>query len=203
MKKTLLLLPVLALFLPACAEVGGAMPIAMSVLGSRISVDVPTAVPFPDSLVLKMDPNSAAVAAVGNSVLGALGQGSLEEKLGAVIKEQSVGLRTSAAAAFKDQLVKSRLFGQVLDQGGNVGISLGVSRYGLSWSPATQSYQMVLDVEAKLTEPHVGVIWSGTRAMKDLGADAKALATKVDVAKLVSSTQGFKDLTLSGIGSKP
>jgi hypothetical protein len=192
------LLPALALLpiltLPACADLGGVIPIAAVLVGQQVSVKAPDELPFPDLVTLKLDPNASTAARLGNSVLGALGQTSLEDKLGQVLKAQTTELRRQGAAAFKQELIESKLFGHVVDSGENVSFSLGVSRFGLSWSPATQSYQLVLDLEAKLIEPHVGTVWSGVRSMKDLSADTKALATKVDVVKLIADAGSFHGL---------
>lgn len=195
MKKLVLTTLILGGLLSACAG----LPIAMQVVGQQVSVTAPTDVSFPDSITLNMDPNSANVTKLGNSFLSLMGQRSVEDTLGDVLKQQSQNLRKQAAAALKQQLVSSHVFGHVVDEGGNVGFTVGISRFGLSYSPATQSYQLVLDVQAQLTEPHVGVIWTGTRAMKDLAADTKALATKVDVVKLASSPGSFQALVQASV----
>jgi len=184
MKRIPLLLAALAL--SACAG----LPLASALLGSRMSVKVPAELPFPDALTLELDP------AYGGKVklLSLLGGVSLEKRLGALVKEQSRSLRVGGAKAFRQELEAAAPFGQVVDEGGNVGLAVGVSRFGLAWDPQAKSYGLVLDLQASLSEPHLGVVWRGTRTAKDLGADVKKLASKVDVAALLAEPQALDDL---------
>jgi hypothetical protein len=190
MRRSLITLATAFVILTGCA----ALPVVTAIAAQRISVTAPSSIGYPKALTLKMDPSSAAVASMANTLLGALGGASVESKLNDVLRSQTETLRAQAAGALKQQLIDSKTFGSVVDSGGNVGFELAISRLGLSYSSATKSYQLVLDLEAKLTQPSVGVIWSGTRSMKDLSADTKALASKVDVAKLIAGTASYSDL---------
>ena len=82
---------------------------------------------------------------------------------------------------------------------GNLGLSVSVSRLGLAYNAATGAYELVLDLEMKLSEPHLGVIWSGQRSAKDLGAGVKGLAARMDVAGLLARPDAFNSLAQAGI----
>lgn len=189
MKKTMAL-PLVALILTACA----ALPLAQALMGQRVSVTVPRELPLPDRVTLELSGQASEAAKLGNLLLGALGQGSVEERLGAALKQQAAPLRKAGALAFRQELQKAQLFGSLVDEGGNVGLSLGVGRWGIAFDPASKSYQPVLDMEATLSEPHLGVVWRASRSAAQLSADAKKLVGKVDLAKLAANPAGLNDL---------
>lgn len=189
MKKTMAL-PLVALILTACA----ALPLAQALMGQRVSVTVPRELPLPDRVTLELSGQASEAAKLGNLLLGALGQGSVEERLGSALKQQAAPLRKAGALAFRQELQKAQLFGSLVDEGGNVGLSLGVGRWGIAFDPASKSYQPVLDMEATLSEPHLGVVWRASRSATQLSADAKKLVGKVDLAKLAANPAGLNGL---------
>jgi hypothetical protein len=195
MKKTLFLSMTLAVALSACAM----LPIGTAVLGQQVSVTLPAEIPMPDAVTLELDPAVGRGVKLASAITQALGGGSLEDRLGGLIKQQSAGLRQQGATLFKQKLEAAKLFGPIVSDGGNVGLSLGVARYGLAYSSVTYQYQLVLDVEMKLSEPHVGVIWSGKRSAADLGADVKKLSAKVDVAKLLANPKALDELSQAAL----
>lgn len=180
----------LALGLSACAGLPG----LGSFLGQRISVNVGPEIPFPDTLTLQLDPSAGKGMQAADALLGRLGGGTLEERLGALLKQQSEPLRRQGAAALRQQLEQARLFGSVVEQGGNVALSVGVSRFGLAYDPASRQYQLVLDLSMTLSEPHLGVLWTGKRSAADLGAALRPYATRVNLAQLLSRPEGFNNL---------
>lgn len=187
-----LALPVSAalVLLSACA----ALPLAQALIGQRVSVTVPGELPLPEDLTLELSGQASEAAKLGNVLLGALGQGSLEQQLGKALKAQAAPLRKAGAQAFKQELQKAQLFGSVVEAGGNVGFSLGVARWGIAFDKASQSYQPVMDMEAVLSEPHWGVVWRGKRSAAQLSADAKKLVGKVDLAKMATQPQSLSKM---------
>jgi hypothetical protein len=131
---------------------------------------------------------------LGNSILGALGQESLELKLGKALKQSATPLRKLAADGFKGELEKAQLFGSVVNTGGNIGMALSVARWGLAYDAATKSYQPVLDLQASLSEPHWGVLWKGERSAAQLSALAKEQIGKIDITALIAKPQGYQDI---------
>ena len=189
MKKTLLI-SALALGFGACA----ALPLAQALMGQRVSVTVPSELPLPDTLTLELSGGANEAAKLGDVLMGALGQGSLEDRLGAALKQQAAPLRKAGAKAFHDELAKAKLFGSLVEEGGNVGLALGVGRWGIAYDADSSSYQPVLDLEATLSEPHLGVVWRGQRSAAQLSAGAKKLVGKVDLVKLAARPGGINDL---------
>jgi hypothetical protein len=170
MNKTMMAALLGLALLPACAG----LPVLGSFLGSQVSVTVGDEVPFPDALTLKLAPGAGQGVQAADQVLGLLGGGSVEQRLGALLKQQTQPLRRQGAALLREQLQQMRLFGSVVPQGGNVGLTLGVSRFGLAYDAATGGYQLVMDVQMQLSEPHLGVLWSGQRSAADLSAGVRA-----------------------------
>jgi hypothetical protein len=156
--------------LPACAG----LPVLGSFLGQQVSVAVGDEVPFPDALTLQLAPGAGQGLQAADRVLGLLGGGSMEQRLGDLLKQQTAPLRRQGAQLLRQQLQQMRLFGSVVAQGGNVGLSLGVSRFGLAYDASTGGYQLVMDVQMQLSEPHLGVLWTGKRSAADLSAGVQS-----------------------------
>ena len=138
-------------------------------------------------------------ACAGLPILGQLGGGTIQQRLGQALQGQTQPLRRQGAALVRQQLQDAKIFGSVVAQGGNLGLSVGVSRLGLAYNASTGAYELVLDLEMKLSEPHLGVVWSGQRSAKDLGATVKDLAGHMDVPGLLARPDGFNSLAQAGI----
>lgn len=184
------LLATAILLVSGCA----ALPIFQSLLGQHMSVNVPAELPLPDQLTLTLGGPAGDAAKLGNSILGALGQESLELKLGKALKQSATPLRKLAAQGFKSELEKAKLFGSVVESGGNVGMAVSVSRWGLAYDAASKSYLPVLDLQASLSEPHLGVVWKAERSAAQLSALAKEQIGKVDITALIARPQSYQDL---------
>jgi hypothetical protein len=183
--KSLCCLGILALALAACAGLN------LSLIGKNVSVRVPTEIPFPDTLTLVLDPQNQQLLGLGDRALGLVGGGSVEQRLGQLLKDQTLLLRKEGAASFRDELEKSGLFGSVVTQGGTVGFSVGVSRFGLAYDGPSRSYHLVLELEAQLSEPHLGVVWKGHRSVEDLSPAAKAEAHQVNLAGVMAQPESL------------
>lgn len=176
-------LGILALGLGACAGI--------SLMGSGVSVSSPSEIPFPSTLTIILDPRYQSILSAGDKVLGMAGAGTVEQRLGRLLQDETVPLRREGADAFRQELLKSGLFGSVVTQGGMVGFSVGVSRFGLAYDPSTRSYHVVLDLEAQLSEPHLGVVWKGQRSVADLPVAAKNEAASVNLTGVLSQPESL------------
>lgn len=181
---------VTAFLLAGCA----ALPILGQLGLQRMSVSVPSELPFPDELTLKMGGAASKATALSDAALAALGQESVELQLGKALKKAALPLRQRAAQGFREELEKAQLFGSVVETGGNVGMAISVSRWGLTYDPATKGYQLVLDLQASLSEPHWGVLWKGERSAAQLSALAKQQIGKIDITALIARPEGYQDL---------
>ena len=166
---------------------------ALPLIGGHLSVNVPSEVPFPAEMTLQLGGSAGQAAALSNRVLGALGQASVEQSLGNKLKESALPLRRSTAEQFKSQLEAAKLFGSVQHEGGNLGIALGVSRWGLAMNPANGNLEPVLDMEASLSAPGLGVVWKASRSAKDLGADVMKRASSLGLAQLGARPAGYAE----------
>jgi len=190
MRKTILLGAAL-LGLAACAG------LTLGALLGRLSVTMDREIPFPGTVTLQGPP---AAGGLGGSVLAGLGDNLVERQLGGLLQGQTADLRRQAAALLRGQVESAGIFSKVLDQGGDLGLSVGVSRYGLAFSDGR--WQLVLDLEMKLSEPRLGVVWSGRRSAADLSADLKQVAGHVSASHVLAepgsldrlATAAFKDL---------
>ncbi len=171
-----------------------AAPLFQALIGQRISVSVPAELPFPDAVTLSLGGQAGEAAKLGDALLGALGQEGLELKLGKALKKSASPLRRLAAQGFKDELVKAQLFGSVVESGGNVGMAVAVSRWGLAYDAKTKNYLPVLDLKASLSEPHIGVVWKASRSAAQLTALAKEQVGKIDITALIAKPQGYQDI---------
>ena len=180
----------LLLLLPACAG----LPVLGSFLGQQVTVALGPELPFPDALTLELDPNAGQGLQAADRVLGLVGGGSVEQRLGGLLKQQTQSLRRQGAQQLRQQLQQAGLFGSVVEQGGMVSMSLGVSRFGLAYDPASRAYQLVLDVAMTLSEPHLGVLWTGHRSAADLGAALKPYASRLDASQLLARPQLLNNL---------
>lgn len=177
------------LVLAGCAG----LPLIGELIGSRVSVSVPSELPLPDTMTLELGGAVGKAAGISNQVLSALGSESVEQKLGRILKENAWPLRKAGAEAFRRELEDAKLFGSVVNQGGNVGISLGVSRWGLAYNSESRRLEPVLDLEATLTEPHLGVVWKARRSVKDLAAPVMQKISTLNVASLLAKPQGLQE----------
>ena len=176
-----------------CASIPGGV-LLQGLIGSHISCEMPAEMPFPDAMTLDLGAMGGGSMKAGNAILSALGGGTIEEQLGKAVKNSGLGFRKIAADAFRSQLREAKLFGAVVDKGGNVGMSLGVSRWGLAYNAASRRVEPVLDIQATLSVPGFGTVWQGARSIADLSRDAAAVIGKVDVASLVSRPQGLAEI---------
>jgi hypothetical protein len=166
---------------------------SLPLIGQFASVNVPSELPLPDTMVLELGGQAGKAMGLGNRLLGALGGESIEQRLGRSLKESAAPLRRDGAEAFKKQLEDAKLFGSVVNQGGMLGISLGVSRWGLAYNAATSGLEPVLDLEATLSAPGVGTIWKASRSVKDLAAPVLAGLSGLNAASLLTKPQNFHD----------
>ncbi len=52
----------------------------------------------------------------------------------------------------------------------------------------------MLDLQASLSEPHLGVVWKAERSAAQLSALAKEQIGKVDITALIARPQSYQDL---------
>ena len=173
----------LALGLGACA--------GMALMGSGVSVNSPAEIPFPSALTIVLEPQYQSALSAGDKVLGMVGGGSVEQRLGKLLSDQTLPLRREGAEAFRQELLKSGLFGSVVSEGGMVGFSVGVSRFGLAYDQTTRSYHVVLVLEAQLSQPRLGVVWKGQRSIEDLAPAAKNEAYSVNLAGVLAQPESL------------
>lgn len=166
----------------------------IQLIGRLVSVAVPAEIPFPDVMTLQLGPSAGSAAALGDQVMGAMAGESIEQMLGRTLKQDSSPLRRAVALEFQRQLEDSKLFGSVVESGGNVGISVGISRWGLAYNSSTARLEPVLDIEATLSAPGLGVVWHASRSASDLSASVLQKASVLSRANLVSKPQGFNDV---------
>jgi hypothetical protein len=171
-----------------------ALPLFQTLLGQQMSVSVPSELPFPEEVTLQLSGQAGEVAKFGNVLLGALGQDSLETKLGKSLKQAAAPLRKVAAQRFKQELVDAKLFGSVVEQGGNIGMAISVQRWGIAYNEATKFYGPVLDLRASLSEPHYGVVWKADRSAAQLSQGVMEQVNKLDLAKLASNSKSYQDV---------
>ncbi|HTB34494.1 MAG TPA: hypothetical protein VK842_06495, partial [bacterium] len=124
MRQSILLSAAL-LGLSACAG------LTLGALLGRMSVTTDQEIPFPDTVTLQGPP---AAGGLGGSVLAGLGGNLVEQQLGGLLQGQTAQLRRQAAALLRGQVQGAGIFSRVLDQGGDLGLSVGVARYGLAFS---------------------------------------------------------------------
>lgn len=175
--------------LTACAG----LPILGQLIGPLVSVSVPAEIPFPEQMILQLGPG-AGIAGLADKALGALGQGTLEQRLGAAVKNSGIPFRSLAAEAFRKQLEDARLFGKVTHGQGHVSLSLGVARWGLAYDPLSKRMLPVLDLEATLSAPGLGPVWKASRSARDLSGAILAQVSKLDVSQLALKPQGLGDV---------
>lgn len=162
-------------------------------IGPHLSVSVPAEIPFPDQMTLQLGSSAGHATQLVNQALGALGSQSVEQRLGSAVKNSGIPFRSMAAEAFRKQLEDAKLFGSVTHDNGNLSVALGVSRWGLAYDEASRRLLPVLDIEASLTAPGLGVVWKASRSVNDLGADVLGKVSALSPAVLVSKPQGFGD----------
>jgi len=196
MRKAFLISATAALCLALAACAG--LPILGQML-NQLSVSLGNEIAIPGTLTLDLAPSAQQGLQLGNALLGQLGAGTVQQRLGQALQGQTGPLRRQGAALVRQQLQDAKIFGGVVAQGGNLGLSVGVSRLGLAYNGSTRAYELVLDLEMKLSEPHLGVVWSGQRSAKDLGANVKGLAGRLNVAGLLSQPNTFNSLAQAGI----
>src|SRR6266581_1054101 len=112
LKSGILFAAVLAL--AGCAG----MAVLTELIGSRVSVTVPSEIPLPDTMTLELGAAAGKVTGISNQFMSALGQESVEQKLGRTLKEKALPLRKAGAEAFRKQLEEAKLFGSVVYEGG-------------------------------------------------------------------------------------
>ena len=166
---------------------------SLPLIGTFVSVNVPSELPLPDSMTLDLGPLGGSALGAGNQLLSALGGGSIQERLGQGLKPLAGPLRVAGAEAFKKQLEDAKIFGSVVHQGGNLGLSLGVSRWGLAYNPSWKRLMPVLDIEATLSAPGLGVVWKASRSVADLGAEALKQVSGLSPALLLAKPQSLND----------
>jgi hypothetical protein len=181
----------LAGMLPALGLLAGCAVLPLA--GQYVSVNVPAEAPLPEALTLQLGGAAGQAAGVASQVMGLLGQENLEKTLGKKLKESAAPLRRAAADGFKKQLEAAKIFGSVKNEGGQLGIALGVGRWGLALNPQGK-LEPVLDFEASLSAPGLGVVWKASRGAKDLGADVMAKAASLGLAQLAKNPAAFTEL---------
>jgi|GEM_PF-3818645 hypothetical protein len=177
----------------------GCAGLVLGQLLNQLSVTLDSAIPFPDNLTLQLAPQPGQALAVGDALLGRLGGSSVEQRLGEELKAQTQVLRQQGAAMIRQQVQDSKIFGSVVERGGNLGLSVGVSRFGLAYNAASGGYQLVLDLEMKLSSPDLGVIWSGQRSAANLTGDVQRLASRVDLSSLLAQSNSFNSVAKAAV----
>lgn len=162
-------------------------------LGSQVHVQVPAALDFPDTVVLELGQDDTAAGRVGGLLAGALLGGSVEAKVGKAVKAAALPLRQKAAQSLQKQVVDAALFGVVDTMKGDVSLGWGVGRWGLQ-KDAAGKLQPVLDLEATLSVPGLGVVWRGSKGAADLGQAVKERAAKLDLAALALRPKAFEEV---------
>jgi hypothetical protein len=196
MKKHLVLLaPILSVsLLLACSGGQKTNWIFHSLIGQHVNVQVPTALDFPDTVVLDLGVDDTAAGRIGSVFAGAMLGESVESKVGKAVKAAAAPLRSTAADALRRQVVDARLFGQVATDAGDVRLGWGVGRWGLVYNKEESRLEPVLDLEATLSVPGLGVLWRGKRSAADLGADAKEKAAGLSLAVLAGGSKSYQDV---------
>ena len=185
-------LPRLAALALAASLWGGCA--ALPLIGQHLSVNVPAELPLPDAMTLQLAGPAGKATDLSNKIMGLLGKGSVEENLGAKLKQTAAPLRRSAAEEFRRQLEASHLFGSVKHEGGQLGLALGVGRWGLAVNPLSGALEPVLDLEASLSAPGLGVVWKASRSAKDLGASFMQKVSGLGTAQLAANPARFSEM---------
>jgi len=162
-------------------------------LGAQVHCQVPAALDFPDNMVLDLGQDDTAAGRIGGVFAAAMLGGSVEAKVGKALKQAALPLREKAAVALQAQVVQAGLFGTVDTAQGDVRLGWGVSRWGLS-KDASGQIQAVLDLEATLSVPGLGVVWRGTKSAADLGREAKEKASGLSLAVLAGGPKSYEDV---------
>jgi hypothetical protein len=165
-----------------------------SLIGQHVNVQVPAALDFPDTVVLDLGVDDTAAGRIGSVFAGAMLGESVESKVGKAVKAAALPLRSTAADALRRQVVDAKLFGQVATDAGDVRLGWGVGRWGLVYDKAETRLEPVLDLEATLSVPGVGVLWRGKRSAADLGAAAKKKAAGLSLAVLAGGSKSYQDV---------
>lgn len=153
--------------------------IFQSLVGSHLSVGFPSAIPVPDEVTLDFGIKEEDKAArLGAALFAAVAGETMEQKVGRAVKSAALPVREMAAGSFRKELEAAQLFGKVVNDGGDLALSLGVPRWGLRRNRDSGAIEPVFDMEASLSLPGVGKVWSASRsaaqvsqAVKDKGFD--------------------------------
>lgn len=162
-------------------------------LGSHIHCQVPAALSFPDKVVLDLGQDETAAGRIGSVFAGAMLGGSLEAKVGKAVKQAALPLRESCAKSLQKQVADAALFGAVDTAKGDVSLEWGIGQWGLRKNKEGD-IETVLDLEASLSVPGIGVVWRGRRSAADLGKEAKEKAMGLSLAALAGGPTEFQDV---------
>jgi hypothetical protein len=183
----------LALLLAGCSGAELGRFVFQKYIGSHIHCQVPAALSFPDKVVLDLGQDDTAAGRIGGIFASAMLGGSIESKVGAAVKQAAIPLREKAAQSLQQQVADAALFGTVDTVKGDVSLDWGIAQWGLR-KDADGKIQVVLDLEASLSVPGLGVIWHGTRSAADLGQAAKEKVAGLSLASLAGGPTEFQDV---------
>ena len=163
-------------FLTSCAGSQIQTEALRTLLAKRLIVSLPEEIPFPNQMTLTLSGLAGQTAAISNQMLESFGTSSLEQRIGEAVKNSGVSLRRQTAELFARELRATDLFAGVTASGGDAQIELKVTRWGLAWNDSSGRYEPVLDMEASLSVPPLGVVWRGHRTASELST---ALSTQI------------------------
>jgi hypothetical protein len=181
----------LALLLVGCsgAEVGRWA--FKNYVGAHIHCQVPAVLDFPETVVLDLGQDDTAAGRIGGIFATAMLGESVEAKVGKVVKQAALPLRQSCASALQRQVLNAALFGTVDTAQGDVRLGWGVSQWGVR-KTADGRIEPVLDLQASLSVPGIGVVWRATRSVQDLGQAAKEKAQGLSLVVLAAGPKQFQ-----------
>lgn len=180
--------------LMACSGGQAGRYVFHSLVGKHVAVQVPAALDFPDTVVLDLGVEDTAAGRIGSVFAGAMLGESVESKVGKAVKAAAAPLRTAAAGALQRQVAEAGLFGAVATDRGDVRLGWVVGQWGLRLDRATSKLEPVLDLEATLGVPGVGVLWRGRRSAADLSQAAKEKAAGLSLAVLAGGPKTYQDV---------
>ena len=163
--RTLFMGLVGALLLGGCATAGGM--VAAKYLGKQVTLEIDSQIPFPEELTLKgfEDIEGTAGARFFDEMLGKLTGVKLRERLAREVIKSTEPYGISLASRFREELKNQNIFGAVVDQGGDVALKLRIREYGLDATEGLKKIVPLLEVQADLVVPGLGVVWTESFAV--------------------------------------
>jgi hypothetical protein len=185
----LALVLVLGACLFGCAASQVPTEVLRTLMAKHLVVSLPEEAPFPNQMTLSLSGAAGQSADLGNQMLETFGTSSLEQKIGAAVKNSGTPLNRQISGHFARELRSAGLFAGVTSSGGDAQLVLSVTRWGLAWDDRDTRYEPILDMEATLSVPPMGVVWRNRRSVDDLSMSIKGQIAELDPAFLATQPQ--------------